>query len=386
MKNLATIDNRQIKVMHIINDLDIGGAEKMLCKLTTGSDRRCFRHQVISLLPAGILQQELRQAGIEVLSLNMERNRFDLFALCRLAKLINKFRPDVIHTWMYISDIFGTIAALPGRAWPLIYSIRHGSFTGDSIKTIVLARIVAMLSQIIPERIVACSTASGELHRQIGYAGHKMVIIPNGFTLHKNTDQGKLRQALGVAAAAPIIGMIGRFNPAKDHQNFIDAAALVKIKFPACEFVLCGAGVNNTNQYLTRAIAAAGLEKCVHLLGNQIEIGWILSDLAFLVSSSASEAFANVIGEAMASGISCVVTDVGDSAHIVGNTGIIVPPRDPGALAKGMLKMLDRSSAELEVSGKQAQKRIEQLFSLAEIVRSYEKLYLEVVNGRRKRR
>jgi len=376
---------QQLVCMHVIGSLEIGGAETMLCKLVEAADKKHLKHIVVSLLPLDVLQHRLVEAGARVVSLNMSRNRFAVTDILRLARLIKKCKPDLIHTWMYISDIIGGLAASLVGKIPVIFSIRHGSFVGDKPRTILLAKITAWLSHLIPERIIACSNAAAELHMQTGYAAKRLQVIPNGFTIKDNfLLQGKLRTHLGVNSSARLIGMIGRNVPAKDHNNFIAAASIVKKSIPQAEFVLCGAGIDESNLPLLKTISKAGLANCCHMLGNQADIDWIFADLCFLVSSSASEAFANVIGEAMACGIPCVVTDVGDSAHIVGNTGIIVPPHDPEALAKGMIRMLQKTSAELKNSGIMARERLTQKFTLPAVARRYEKLYFEVVNGRRK--
>lgn len=370
--------------MHIINDLDMGGAEKALCRLVTASDRSLFQHVVVTLLSPGVLRHELERAGIEVLSLHISRSSRNPVALLRLARLIKKRRPDMIQTWLYLADILGGLAARLTGAVPVIFSIRHGSFVGDDARTIGLARLVAILSHLIPDRIISCSQVAGDIHSQIGYASHKLQVIPNGFTIvDKATHSGKLRAFLGVPPATRLIGMIGRFFPAKDHAGFVAAAALVKKQFPGAEFVLCGLGVDKNNAQLCSLLDGAGVTQCCHLLGRQTEIAWILADLDILVSSSASEGFSNVIGESMAAAVPCVVTNVGDSAHIVGNAGIIVPPNDHKALATGIVQMLSMADTQLAALGLRAQSRISQLFSLAEVVGSYEKLYLGVINDKR---
>ncbi len=380
-------DRQRLVCMHIIGSLEIGGAENMLCKLVEAADRQRIEHVVVSLLPPDVLQHRLTAAGAQVLSLNMSRNRLTLTDICRLARLIKKRKPDVVHTWMYISDIIGGLATrLAGRI-PVIFSIRHGIFTVASTRTRVLARVVAMLSHFIPARIITCSTVAGDIHRQIGYASKLIQVIPNGFVINDHTSlKGKLRSHLGVKPDAMLIGIIGRYAPGKDHQNFIAAAAIVKKRIPLAEFIMCGKNIDKSNTVLLDAISDAGLSDSVHLLGRQINTNWILPDLSILVSSSASEAFSNVIGEAMASCIPCVVTDVGDSAHIVGDTGIIVPPHNPQALAQGMLQMLQKTSSELDQLGIRARDRLENMFGLQAIARCYEKMYFEVANDRSSKR
>lgn len=382
--------DRPLKCLHIIVGLNVGGAENMLVKLVTSSDRRRFEHRVISMLTPGPLAENLETAGIEVRTLAMTRTGFDPMAFFRLVKMIRELQPDLVHTWMYYADIFGGPAALACGSIPVISSIRHGGFAGDSLKTIISARIAALLSHVVPERIVACSRAARDHHVACGYAASGIQVIGNGFTLPAlygaAAADGYLHHRLGIAEGTRLIGMIGRYYPAKDHAGFIKAARIVRQRVPNVAFILCGDGVDGRNSELTAATAAAGLNDCCYLLGHRDDSEKIMANLTFLVSSSASEAFANVIGEAMAQGLPCVVTDVGDSAHIVGDTGIIVPPGNSEALAAGMLQLLAMSDEERRQLGKLARARVRDLFSLDRIVEQYEKLYLEVSDGRRKKR
>ncbi|HAE37816.1 MAG TPA: hypothetical protein DCG57_04155 [Candidatus Riflebacteria bacterium] len=379
----------KIKCLHVIGDLAAGGAEKMLCRLINASDKNRFLHQVVTLMPPGELAADLAHSGIEIFSLNMNRLASALCALPRLIALIRRQKPDVIHTWMYYSDIIGGLAARAARATPVIFSIRHGGFVNDPWKTILSARLTAAIAQFIPTRIVACSSAAAEAHCRIGYPSERISIIPNGFDpVEENTTTEfavELHQQLNIRDDQPLIGLIGRYHPAKDHENFIGAAATVARSFPEAHYVLCGKGITSANKRLATAIERAGLTGKIHLLGQLSDIAAIMKNLRFLVSSSISEAFPNVVGEAMSIGIPCVVTDVGDSAKLLGDTGIVVPAGNSAALAEGIISMLKMSRQELAATGARARARIEKNFSMATVAKQYEKLYLEVTNERQRK-
>ena len=381
--------SRRIKCLHIIGDLSVGGAEKMLCRLIKASDAGRFRHLVVTLMPPGEMAADLARSGIEIFSLNMNRIPSALCALPRLVALIRRLNPDVIHTWMYYSDIIGGLAARVAGTTPVIFSIRHGGFVNDPLKTVVIARLAAAVAQFIPTRIIACSAAAADTHCEIGYPRAPIRVIPNGFVLpqvnFRAESAGALRQQLNIRDNSPLIGLIGRYHPAKDHENFIRAAAIVADSFPEAHFVLCGKGISTANKLLVAAIEREKLGDKMHLIGHRRDITAVLQELTLLVSSSISEAFPNVVGEAMSLGIPCVVTDVGDSANIVGETGDIVPPGNSAALAAGILNMLKRSRHELTAAGERARARIAMNFGMAAVAKQYEKLYLEVTNEQQRK-
>jgi glycosyltransferase involved in cell wall biosynthesis len=181
---------------------------------------------------------------------------------------------------------------------------------------------------------------------------------------------------LGLARETVLIGLAARFDPQKDHRNFVQAAALLHPHFPEVHFLFCGEGITWDNQELVGWIAAAGIGNRCHLLGRREDMPRLTAalDLASL-SSSYGEGFPNVLGEAMACAVPCVVTNVGDSALIVGNTGLVVPPRSPEQLAAGWRAMLGRGSARLRQAGEQARSRIAAHYSLHSVTKAYEALY-----------
>ena len=211
-----------------------------------------------------------------------------------------------------------------------------------------------------------------------------MMVIPNGFDLAAFKPDAKARTAvreeLGISQEALLIGLVGRFDPQKDHRNFVAAAARLRAYCPQVHFLLCGDGVNWNNAELTGWIGEAGLRQQFHLLGRREDMPRLTAALDISsTSSSYGEGFPNVIGEAMACGVACAITDVGDSAFIVGETGLVVPPRDPEALAHAWKKLIEMGPEGRQKLGETARKRILENFSLPDIVARYEALYKEVV-------
>jgi glycosyltransferase involved in cell wall biosynthesis len=371
----------QYKMAHLITDLSTGGADMMLYKLVSSMDRDKFEMQVVSLTDIGPIGKKIEDLGIPVRALGMKRGTPDPRMLFKLTRWLKKDRPDIIQTWMYHSDLMGGLAArLAGRI-PVVWGIHHSNLDpkGNKRTTIWTAKTCAWFSRWLPVKIVCCSEASKRVHTALGYAAEKMVVIPNGFDLNlfkPDLEEGTLvRQELGIPEDTIIIGMVGRFDPQKDHLNFIKGAALLQKKIPDVQFLLCGDDVTWGNHQLSTWIKNAGLSGYFHLLGRRNDIPRIMTALDIASSSSYGEGFPNVVGEAMACGTPCVVTDVGDSASIVGDTGIVVPPKDSNDLALAWKELIEIGKDRRQRLGDNARLRIKENFSLPSVVRRYEELY-----------
>ena len=209
-----------------------------------------------------------------------------------------------------------------------------------------------------------------------------MVVIPNGFDLDAffpdKQAREKVRKELGINDKIIVIGFVARFDPQKDHKNFFEAAKIVHKIYPKVHFFLCGDGISWKNEKLREWIEKSGVEKVTHLLGRRDDIKNVYNSIDIFCSSSYGEGFPNVIGEAMACGIPCVVTNVGDSAIIVGDTGFVVPPKNPESLDEAIIKMIEIGEEKRKELGKRARKRIEESYSIEKIVKNYEQLYKKV--------
>jgi glycosyltransferase involved in cell wall biosynthesis len=377
-----------VKVLHVIACLDTGGAQKMLYKLLSGTDREAFKTEVVSLIDIGPIGQKIQALGVSVRALGMRRSGVpNPLAVLRLARWLRQDPPYVIQTWMYHADLIGGLAARLAGSIPVAWGVRNSNLDPQCSRrsTIWIAMACARLSRWLPARIVCCSEASRQVHTQLGYAADKMVVIPNGFDLAvfraDPAARRSVRQELGIPEEAPLIGLVARFHPQKDHCDFVQAAARFHACVPESHFLLCGDGITWRNPELAGWIEAAGIQSQCHLLGRREDIPRLMAALD-IASTAASygEAFPNVVGEAMACGVPCVVTDVGDSAIIVGETGVVVPPKDPQALAAGWSRLLlDMNQEERRRLGLAARQRIMERYSLGKIVEQYERLYKSLV-------
>jgi glycosyltransferase involved in cell wall biosynthesis len=288
---------------------------------------------------------------------------------------------------MYHANLVGGLASsLAGRV-PVVWGIHHSALDPrvDKRRTMIVNCSCAILSRKLPARIVCCSQAARDIHQQLGYAAEKLMVIPNGFDLERvkpdHTARESVRAELHLPAGTPLIGMAARFHPHKDHQNFIEAAAHLHRQMPEVHFLLCGLHITNRNEELAGWIREAGLGGRCHLLGVRQDMPRLFAAMDIATTASLSEAFPIVIGEAMACETPCVVTDVGDSALIVGDTGEVVAPKDPMGLAAGWRKLLEAGLEERRRLGMAARRRVQQHFSLPSVVERYQAVYSQLATG-----
>lgn len=381
-----TTDIHPIKVTHVITDLETGGAEMMLFNLLSHIDRSFVEAEVVSMTHKGTVGKQIETLGIPVRELGMERGSPNPWYVFRLAAWLRESRPDVVQTWMYHANLVGGVAAKLAGGPPVVWGIHASRLESRSSKRLTMwtVKASARLSASVPARIVCASRAANQLHVDFGYDRNRMAVIPNGFDLsHFVPDEAarvSVRRELGLADDTILIGMVARIDPQKDHGNFINAAALLRTRLPDAHYVLCGAGVSAENPWMAELVRGAGIGERCHLLGKRHDIPRLTAALdVATTSSSYGEAFPLVIGEAMACGVPCVVTDVGDSAYIVGQTGRVVSVGDPYALAMGWLDTVTLPADARRAMGDAARERVVSLFSVEEVVARYQDLYRELL-------
>jgi glycosyltransferase involved in cell wall biosynthesis len=379
----------RISVANLITGTSTGGAETMLHKLVSRIDRERFDVSVISLTTAGEIGRRMIDEGVSFHSIEASRSGLDPAALARLVRLLRHIRPDILQTWMYHADLAGGLAARLSHSIPVAWNIRHSDLDPGHMKkrTILIAKLSSRLSRRLPERIVCCSHASMETHAAIGYDRERMIVIPNGFdTSVFVPDSGariSVRKELGLDREAPLVGLIARYHPQKDHATFILAAGILHAELPGVRFILCGEGVTGDNGDLAGLIEGAGLKDAAFLLGRRADIPRLQASLDIASSSASSgEGFPNIIGEAMSCGVPCVVTSVGDSSEIVGDCGIVVEPGAPEALAAGWKKILAMRSGDRSALAGRCRERIEKKFEIGAVTARYEVMYLGMCGKR----
>lgn len=369
-------------VCHLITGLADGGAEAVLYRLCTYPQPE-HRHIVVALGPEDKYAPMLREAGVSTHCLGLARGRLTPGAIVRLYRLLRRYKPDVVQTWMYHANLVGGLAARLAGCSNVVWGLHHTTLvpgtTGKSTR--IVNRLCAWLSVSIPSHIVACADSARRVHEGYGYEASKFVVVPNGYETGKflpdATAGTAIRRELGIDQDAPVIGLVGRWHPDKDHPTLLAAFARVLERFSGARFVLAGTGCTPDNSALVALIRDHGLEGAAHLLGRRNDIPAVMNALDIHVLSSRSEAFPNVVAEAMACGTPCVVTDVGDASLIVGDTGWVVPPRNPEQLAGAIVEALrERSDVEKwKARSHAARQRILSEFSLEKMVERYHRVW-----------
>lgn len=373
----------KLKIVHLITGLNVGGAERMLHKLLANMDRDRFQNVVISLIDAGSLGERIEELGIPVFSLGMRRGRPGAPQLITALRLLARERPSILQTWMYHADLLGLICKELCRIPYVVWNLRASDQILHSPRmTVWTFKACARLSRR-PSVVIANSQAGQAFHASNGYHPRRWLVIPNGFDLGTFAPdfaaRASVRADLGLCPDDILIGLVGRYDPMKDHETFFQAAMLLAERDPRIHFLLAGREVVPGNVELTRSITGHKVYNSVHMLGERADIPRLMSSLDIYASSSSyGEGFANVVGEAMACGVPCVVTDVGDSAAIVGDTGVVVPPRDPRAMADAWERLIEAGPEARHDLGQAARRRIVENYSLESVVRRYEDLYLEL--------
>jgi len=366
-----------MKIVHIITDLDTGGAEIMLYKLLKSLQDETIESAVISLMGRGKITERIEALGVKVETLDLgQGERPSWQTIKKLRQFMRAFNPDIVQGWMYHGNIAATVAVFlfdpMCRKVKLFWNVRQTLYDINSEKMqtrwlIVLGRWLSFFAH----SVIYNSKLSAKQHCNVGYSVKKTKIIPNGFDLKKfRPDQNRrqqLRNELKVSESTILIGHISRLHPMKDHvtllrainrviENISDSGSKQEVLF-----LLVGNGVTSE----------LSNNPAIHFLGERSDIPKIMSALDIVVSSSAwGEGFPNVIGEAMASEVPCVVTDVGDSAYIVGKYGRVCPVGDDQCIASSLLQLIENKQ-ERKTAGKQARKRIKENYSMDKIKKEY---------------
>ncbi len=368
-----------MKITHIITGLDNDGAEAVLYHVIKNTVEE-MDHSVVSLRDAGFFGQKLTDLGVEVFTLNMSKNFNDLLSSTKILGILNRQKPDIVQTWLYHANLAGgAIAAITGLK-KIIWGIHHCSLQHDKLTTRLIAKMCGFLSATIPSAVVFCSKEAALVHNNMGYSKSKTHVIQNGYDLSRFKPdlnaRRELRNAWNIEDGETLIGMVGRWHPCKDHGNLLSALSLLKAEGANFRCVLVGPEISHDNEELVGLCKQHGLVREIILTGPRTDIPEVMNAVDVHVLSSLSEAFPNVIAEAMASGTPCAATDVGDTREIIGNAKWIAPPENPKLLAEAIAAVIktvkDKGRDQV---GFQCRRRIVQNFSLERMVASYKSLW-----------
>jgi len=380
-----------MKVLHVITALNYGGAEAMLAKLV-GQHGAHSAHPdsiVLSLLPPGRVGQEMAANGVCVETLGLTNLRRLPEAMARLTRIVRRYEPDLIQGWMYHGNIAAAWAARSGRRnLPMLWNIRHSlhDIRAEKRTSRLVIRLGALLSRR-PKAIIYNAAASVRQHVANGYAPEGAIVIPNGFDpqcFRPDEADGhgrvRLRERFGIEPDPILVAVIARRHPMKDHATAIEAAGRARRMGHDVHLLLAGAGTDVLPTDLQGACEHWLPRNRLSLLGDRPDVAeWLPGCDIVALSSAWGESFPNILGEAMACGVSCIATDVGDSRIIMGEGGVCVPPGDPAAIANAIALLSGMGAQGRRRKGELGRARVIKEFSLAAVAARYAELYETVL-------
>jgi glycosyltransferase involved in cell wall biosynthesis len=381
------------KIVHIITDLNgFGGTEATLLRYIVGSRIPLSFHHVIVLKSIGTgntLGAQMVEAGISVLALEQKKGTMSLRAMLCLYRELRRIAPDVISGWLYHPSLLASALACLLRPRPVVvWNIRSSSYASllKAPSRYVAQRLLALLSHWSAPVLVSNSRVAVETHAKAGFdvRPERWTIIHNGVDVGRYSpgqDDGRdVRRELGIPEDAVIIGCVGRFAPEKAYDVMLQALGLALRAMPPqlaarVHLVAIGDGITKENEaFLRLNVCGVPLQR-MHLLGKRADVPGILRALDVYVLPSISEAFPNALVEAMATGIACLATHVGECADVLPAADLVVPPGDPAQLAAGMVRLIEMKPDERRRLGRENRERIVGRFTLKQMAAGFDALF-----------
>ena len=355
--------NKPLMVHVITNFAGVGGAEMMLSRLIQHTEDR-YTHIIISLMKTSEVYEATLDRCQAYYALNWNGLN-TLSVITKLRGLLKTIQPKTVQCWMYHANALTSLSILGLKQKPrLIWGIHHSlaSPKDESISTKIALALSKLLSKQ-PNAIVYCAHSSLQQHGNLGFQNPKQYVIPNGVFLDKFQPNLELHQPT-------VIGFAGRYHTAKGYPYLFETMALLKAQNIIFKIAGAGASLKNPDVKALFEHYQLDVEK-VHLLDQISDMPAFYQSVDAFLMTSITEGFPNVLVEAMASGLPCISTDVGDAQFIVQELGEIVPPRNAQALAKAILSYEEKSESEKNKLKQAVRKRVEQNFSIERVSDQY---------------
>jgi glycosyltransferase involved in cell wall biosynthesis len=377
------LDIEMIKVLFLIPTLEQGGAQRQLVELIKGVEKSRFAVTLVTFLDGGDMQSEINgKSGVKFISLK-KRGRWGMLPLLfRFWRVAREVQPQIIYGYMSLASELCLLIGWLVRA-KVVWSLRASNVDYAQYNWALgyTFRAGAWLSRLA-DLVIVNSFAGKQYHLDHGYDSKNMIVISNGIdTEYYRPDleaRHSTRMKWCISEHETVIGLVGRVDIMKGYSTFLRAAAELAKESLNVKFVCVGHGSESYMSELRAMGDKLGLRDRLIWAGSSNCMVAIYNALDLLTSTSIGEGFSNVIGEAMACGVPCVVTDVGDSALIVGETGSIVPPNAPSVVAKAWRDWLSMPKETQRLRRLQARSRIEHKFNLHTMVTKTESALLDL--------
>lgn len=362
--------NAPLRILFVVRALTVGGAERQLVLLAVGLQRDGHDVTLCTAYTGGALADELRGTGVRQIELG-QRSRADFPRMIwTLRQAISQLRPDIVHGYLPTSNTLAALAT-PRRAAAIVWGVR-----ASDMRWAVYGRAHQLAFSITrrlakrPDLIIANSDAGARFHLEQGFPAGSMLVIPNGIDTDRFIPDPAIRRerraAWGVSPDTPLIGMVARLDPMKDHVALIEAVEILVRCGHRLDVVCVGEGPAAYTAMLRARAKSAGIESIVRWIPPGGDAAALYPAFDVAVSCSRfGEGFSNALGEAMSCGVPCVSTDVGDARQIVGDTGRVVPAGSSTALADALGGMLGE---DLVQAGARARQRIVTEFGVSRLL------------------
>lgn len=371
-------DNEKLDILFICNSLNLGGAEKIMYEII--KNIRSYKKEIICLTIRGNYSKLLENAGIKVTYLNLSKNPLDLLKIFRAYLLILKKKPKIIHSFLYHSDVIGSILGKLTFTNKILWSV-HSDFikSKNTFLRNIQVKFLSKVSNFIPNKIIFCSKESLDNHLRIGYCRKKSLIIENGVCTKKFYPREKkyyqIRNLLGLKKDDTfLIGHIARFHPIKGHKLLLNSLKLLKEKNKNFKCLMIGTDINKRNESLKKQIKRNDLEENIILYGETKFPHKIINAFDINIISSYSESSSLVLMETMASGIPTLATNVGPISKTIGKSGWVVKNNSAKDLAEKLIFIIQNKQL-LKIKSISARERIIETSSEVKMLKKYNLTY-----------